>query len=193
MTPLKPSFLSSQTSAQASDPTDLASSLSPSPGSSSSSSSSPGSGISFPLACIVAIAGSRYGSPYPIAPVVNAIHQAGGSIRVGCAKGVDQAVRKLDPSCMVVSVHGYLPAKYSAALALRTRAVIEKAHSLILYPPASNSLGPGSYLALSTAIEHTLPVFCAGIKPTKANWQPYMLAGVSGFVLVPQQNTLFST
>jgi hypothetical protein len=118
--------------------------------------------------------------------MVKAIHQAGGSIRVGCAKGVDQKVASLDPNCRVISVHGYTQANYAAALALRTRGVVEEAKALILYPPATQTLGPGSYLALSIAIEHNLPVFCAGIQPSKANWQPFTLASIAGYLLLPQ-------
>jgi hypothetical protein len=48
---------------------------------------------SFPLGGAVAFYGSRHGSPFPVSLVVAAVLSAGGSVRVGCAPGVDAAVR----------------------------------------------------------------------------------------------------
>jgi hypothetical protein len=47
----------------------------------------------FPLGGAVAFYGSRHGSPFPVSLVVAAVLSAGGSVRVGCAPGVDAAVR----------------------------------------------------------------------------------------------------
>ena len=144
----------------------------------------------FPLSGKVAFAGSRHGSPYPVEPVVSSVLAAGGSIRVGCAKGVDQAVRASYPLATVLYASSFGVGKWS--FAARTRALVSASTALCLFPPDSGILGPGSSLALTTAIKHNLPIFCAGIKPTQADWQPYMLAGVAGFVLLPQSK-LFST
>ena len=51
-----------------------------------------------PLEGIVAFAGSRYGSPFGVPSAVGAVLAAGGSVRVGCARGVDQCVRTLVPN-----------------------------------------------------------------------------------------------
>lgn len=53
---------------------------------------------SFPLSGVVAFAGSRYGSPFPVAPVVSTVLSSGGFVRVGCVAGVDAAVRSCCPS-----------------------------------------------------------------------------------------------
>jgi hypothetical protein len=136
----------------------------------------------FSLGIPVAFVGSRYGSPVAVAPVVQAVMAAGGSVRVGCAPGVDAAVRAACPTAVVfrAASFGGPPA---AALAARTRAVVAGAGALVLFPPATGQLGPGSALALRCALDAGLPVWCAGFAPTSSDWQPLALAGVAGFFL----------
>lgn len=138
-----------------------------------------------PLSGVVAFAGSRRGSPFPVAPVVSAVLGAGGSVRVGCAAGVDAAVRSCCPSAVVVRASSF-PGPPSARLAARTRAVVAEASALCVFPPASGSLGRGSSLALRCALSAGLPVWCAGPRPSvPASWSPLRLAGVPGFVCLP--------
>ncbi len=47
----------------------------------------------FPLSGSVAFAGSRHGSPFPVAPVVHAVLSTGGSVRVGSSLAVREALR----------------------------------------------------------------------------------------------------
>ncbi len=148
---------------------------------------------SFPLCGVVAFAGSRHGSPWPVSPVVAAVRAAGGSVRVGCARGVDQAVRSAAGASVVVvsaSAWSHLPPR--AALAVRTRAVVAGGSSLCVFPPASGILGPGSALALSVALEHGLCVWVAGtVSPRGCGWVPLAVAGVPGFAILPVQAVLF--
>ncbi len=141
----------------------------------------------------VAFAGSRYGSPWAVAPVVAAVLSAGGSVRVGCARGVDLSVRVAAGASAVVvaaSAWSYLPPR--VALSVRTRAVVSGASALVVFPPVSGVLGPGSALALSTALELGLPVWVAGsARPAGSGWSPLALAGVPGFECVPAQPCLF--
>jgi hypothetical protein len=60
-----------------------------------------------PLSGVVAFAGSRYGSPFPVLPVVSAVLEAGGSIRVGCAHGVDAAVRAVAPNAVTLEAKNF--------------------------------------------------------------------------------------
>lgn len=142
----------------------------------------------FVFSC-VAIAGSRFGSPYAVEPVVSSILKAGGSIRVGCARGVDQAVRVCCPSATVLSAASFGQGRWS--FAARTKAVVSGASALCIFPPANHVLGPGSSLALRTAFSLNLPIWQAGPKPQGKNWQPLGIGGVSGFVLVSEQSKLF--
>jgi NAD(P)H-hydrate repair Nnr-like enzyme with NAD(P)H-hydrate dehydratase domain len=139
----------------------------------------------FPLGGAVAFCGSRHGSPFPVAPVVAAVLSASGSVRVGCAPGVDAAVRSCCPSAVVVRASSF-PGPPRARLAARTRAVVAGASSLVVFPPAGGVLGPGSSLAVREALRRGLPVWCAGSRPSvSAPWSPLRLAGVPGFVCFP--------
>jgi hypothetical protein len=139
----------------------------------------------FPLSGVVAFAGSRHGSPFPVAPVVSAVLSSGGSVRVGCASGVDAAVRKCCPLAVVVRASSF-SGPPRARLAARTRVVVAEASALCVFPPAGGSLGPGSSLALRCALSTGLPVWCAGPRPSvSAFWSPLRLAGVPGFVCLP--------
>ncbi len=149
-------------------------------GGATSSSSSP-----FPLCGAVAFAGSRHGSPSPVAPVVAAVLSAGGSVRVGCAPGVDAAVRSCCPSAVVLRASSF-PGPPRARLAARTRAVVAGASDLVVFPPASGRLGPGSSLAVREALRRGLPVWCAGSRPpVPAPWSPLRLSSVPGFACLP--------
>lgn len=83
----------------------------------------------FPLGGAVAFCGSRHGSPFPVAPVVSAVVAAGGSVRVGCASGVDAAVRSCCPSAVVLRASSF-PGPPRARLAARTGAVVAGASAL---------------------------------------------------------------
>ncbi len=113
--------------------------------------------------------------------------------RVGCARGVDQAVRACAGSAAVVvsaSAWSHLPPR--AALAVRTRAVVLGASALVVFPSASGVLGPGSALALSVALELALPVWVAGsVSPAGSGWASCVVAGVAGFVRSTVQPVLF--
>ena len=117
-----------------------------------------------PLGDTVAFAGSRYGSPFSVTVAVEAVLAAGGSIRVGCARGVDQCVRSLvpDSSLVVISASELAHLPKRAALAVRTRAVVSGAQCLLAFPSA-NGLGKGTNLAINTALEIVLPVWVAGL------------------------------
>jgi len=148
---------------------------------------------SFPLATTVAFAGSRHGSPYPVQPVVAAVLNSGGSVRVGCAAGVDSAVRLAAPGAVVLSASsvGFSHLPPVAALAARTVAVVSAATALCIFPPASGVLGPGSSLALSTAFRLSIPIWLAGpVSPQGANWSAHSIASVQGWLHYPQP-TLF--
>jgi hypothetical protein len=145
----------------------------------------PSSAHSFPLSGVVAFSGSRHGSPFPVEPIISAVLSSGGSVRVGCAAGVDAAVCSCCPSVAVVRVSSY-PGPPLARLAARTRVVVAEASALCVFPPAGGSLGPGSSLALRCAISARLPVWYAGPRPSvPAPWSPLCLAGVPGFVCLP--------
>jgi len=99
----------------------------------------------FPLSGVVAFAGSRHGSPFPVAPLVSAVLAAGGSVRVGCAPGVDAVVRSCCLLAVVVRASSF-PGPPRARLAARTRVVVAGASALCVFPPAGGALGPGSSL-----------------------------------------------
>jgi len=145
-----------------------------------------------PLSGPVAVVGSRHGSPWPVAPVVRAILAAGGVVRTGCAPGVDAAARAAAPGAVVVSASApqFAGLPRPVALAARTRAVVAGALALVVFPPASGVLGPGSALAVSCALERFIPVWVAGSWPG-AGWQACTLAGVPGWLLTPAQPALF--
>lgn len=139
----------------------------------------------FPLSGVVAVAGSRHGSPFPVSPVVAAVLSAGGAVRVGCAPGVDAAVRSCCPSALVLRAASF-SGPPRARLAARTHAVVVGASALCVFPPAGGILGPGSSLAIRCALSAGLPVWCAGPRPSvSASWSPMRLAGVPGFVCLP--------
>ena len=142
-----------------------------------------------PLSGVVAFAGSRHGSPYPVAPVIAAVLEAGGSIRVGCARGVDAAVRAACPQAVVLQAQ-HFQGITTAQLVARTRAVVSGAQALAIFPPASGVLGPGSSLALQTALDSGLPVWCAGAHAPSLAWSGFNLAGVAGWFFGPPP-TLF--
>lgn len=138
----------------------------------------------FPLSGVVAFAGSRHGSPFPVAPLVSAVLAAGGSVRVGCAPGVDAVVRSCCLLAVVVRASSF-PGPPRARLAARTR-VVAGASALCVFPPAGGSLGPGSSLAIRCALSAGLPVWCAGPRPSvPVSWSSLRLAGVPGFVYLP--------
>lgn len=140
---------------------------------------------SFPLSGPIAFAGSRSGCPFPVAPVVGAVLAAGGSVRVGCAPGVDAAVRAACPFAVVLRASSF-SGPPRARLAARTRAVVAGASALCVFPPASGVLGPGSSLAVREALRRGLPVWCAGTYPSvSVPWSPFCLAGVPGFACFP--------
>jgi hypothetical protein len=140
---------------------------------------------SFPLGRTVAFCGSRHGSPFPVSLVVAAVLSAGGSVRVGCAPGVDAAVRSCCPSAVVVRASSF-PGPPRARLAARTRAVVAGASALVVFPLAGGVLGPGSSLAVRCALSAALPVWCAGPRPSvPASWSSLRLAGIPGFVCLP--------
>ena len=130
---------------------------------------------SFPLSGAVAFAGSRHGSPFPVAPTVSAVLSSGGSVRVGCAPGV---VRSFCPSAVVLRASSF-SGPPRARLGARTRAVVAGASALCVFPPAGGALGPGSTLAVRCALSAGLPVWCAGPRPSlPAPWSFLRLAGV---------------
>lgn len=148
-----------------------------------------------PLSGLVAVAGSRHGSPWPVEPVLSAVAAAGGRVRVGDAQGVDAAVRAAFPGAEVVRARGF-PGLPKVALARRTRAVVlgpPLADALLVFPPEGGApeLGPGSSLALETALKAGLPVWVAGEpRPFGAGWRPHPVGGVVGWVY-PAQQRLF--
>ncbi len=158
----------------------------------------------FPLSGVVAVAGSRHGSPWPVSPVVQLVVASGGVVRVGDQRGVDAAVRAACPSAVVVRVAQF-SGPPAARLAQRTRAVVlghpslglppAPASALLVFPPVGGApaLGPGSSLALRLAVGAGLPVWVAGDpRPAGPGWAPLSLAGVPGWVLYPVQSQLFS-
>lgn len=142
----------------------------------------------FPLSGIVAVAGSRHGSPFPVAPVVRAVLAAGGSVRVGCASGAPATVRSCCLSAVVLRASSFSGSP-RARLAARTRAVVAGADVLVVLPPAGGTLGPGSSLAVREALRRGLSVWCAGPRPSvPAYWQPQSLAGAPGSVCLPARS-----
>jgi len=140
---------------------------------------------------IVAFAGSRHGSPWPVAPVVDLVVASGGTVRVGDQRGVDREVRRACPKAVVVRVDQFT-GSYRARLVQRTRAVVlghkgldlPRADFLVVFPPEGGApaLGPGSSLALSLALEAGIPVWVAGEpRPKGPGWEPLELAGVPGW------------
>lgn len=172
----------------------------------------------FPLAGVVAVVGSRHGSPYPVAQFAAAVVAAGGSVVTGCARGVDHAAATAAAAAAGVAPLRLLPPAYLAlstmprvlvcraagrtpqALATRTRYVVAFASAVAIFPPAGE-LGPGSVLALSLALRRAwagVPVFYAGpaAPPTVAyqppgSWQPAAVAGVCGWCWSPPMPMLF--
>lgn len=134
------------------------------------------------LSGVVAFAGSRHGSPWPVAPVVALVLASGGVVRVGDQRGVDAAVRLACPGTLVVRASQF-PGPPQAQLAQRTQAVVLGASCLLVFPPEGGApaLGPGSSLALRLALEARLPVWVAGEpRPQGLGWAPLALAGVPG-------------
>ena len=166
----------------------------------------------FPLAGVVAVVGSRHGSPYPVGQFAAAVVQAGGSVVTGCARGVDQVAARTAAAAAGVHPARLLPPAYLAlnhlprvlvcraydrsarALAQRTRRVVEFAQAVAVFPPAGQP-GPGSTLALSLALRRAcsgVAVFYAGPVPPPAvpyqppgTWQPAAVAGVAGWLWSP--------
>ena len=133
-----------------------------------------------PLSGVVAFAGSRHGTVFQVAPVVQAVLEAGGSVRVGCARGVDAAVRAACPHAVVLQAQ-HFQGIATAQLVARTRAVVAGAQALVLFPPGSGVLGPGSSLALSCALNASIPVWVAGHRAPSSAWFGFNLAGVAGW------------
>ena len=149
---------------------------------------------SLPLGGIVAFAGSRYGSPFGVGLVVSGVLAAGGSVRVGCARGVDQYIRGFVPAprLVVVSASEFSHLPFRAALAVRTRAVISGSQCLLAFPSAGGVLGKGTGLAISVARELSLPVWVAGsVCPIGIGWKSSELFRVSGWLNIPLQTRLF--
>lgn len=136
-----------------------------------------------PLGGIVAFAGSRHGSPWAAGPVVRAVLSAGGSVQVGCARGVDSVVREAAPCAVVVAANAF-----AVQLVQRTRAVVLGAQALAVFPPASGLLGPGSSLAVRIAVAALLLVWVAGLVVPSGfgvTWVACVVAGVPGFLYAP--------
>ena len=147
-----------------------------------------------PLGGVVAFAGSRYGSPFGVGSVVSGVLAAGGFVRVGCAQGVDACVRGLVPcsSLVVVSASEFFGLSVSAALAVRTRAVVSGSQCLLAFPLSSGVLGKGTAIAVSTALDLSLPVWVAGpVCPVGFGWKSSGLFGVAGWLYMPLQIGLF--
>lgn len=157
----------------------------------------------FPLAGVVAVVGSRHGSPYSPAQLAAAVVGAGASLVTGCASGVDHTAASAAAAAAGVAPLRLLPPQYlalstmprvlvcraggrtAADLATRTRHVVSFASAVIICPPAGGQLGPGSALALRTAQARALPVFCAGPVPPAPGFQPAAVAGVPGWSWLP--------
>lgn len=107
-------------------------------------------------------------------------------MRVGCATGVDAAVRSCCPSAVVLrasSFSGPIRARFAA----RTRAVVASASALCVFPPVGDALGPGSALAIRWGLSAGLPVWCAGPYPyVPAAWSPLRLVGIPGWSCWPE-------
>ena len=147
-----------------------------------------------PLGGTAAFAGSRHGSPFGVPAVVSGVLAAGGFVRVGCARGVDACVRSLVPTSQleVVSISDYSHLPTRVALATRTKAVVSGAQCLLAFPPVGGVLGKGTELAISTALELSLPVWFAGpICPVGLGWKSLELFGVDGWLYMPSQPSLF--
>ena len=148
-----------------------------------------------PLGLVWAFAGSRHGSPWAVGPVVRAVLSSGGFVRVGCARGVDAAVRSVAPhACVLYAAHFSGPV--AARLASRTRSVVSGAQVLAVFPPKNVALGPGSALAVSVAVACGLPVWVAGLAlppGLPSGFVSCVVAGVPGFSRVPiaAQSRLF--
>ena len=134
----------------------------------------------------VAVAGSRHGTPYAVAPVLAALVAAGVTVRTGCARGVDALARAGVPRAQlcVFAVRDFVCADLAQRLAVRTVAVVTGASALVVFPGAGG-IGRGSALAIATALRLGLPVWVAGVAPSGHGWQPLPLAGVAGWVCVP--------
>jgi len=148
------------------------------------------------LGGIVAFAGSRHGSPWPVAPVVELVVASGGTVRVGDQRGVDAEVRRACRSAVVVRVE-WFSGSYRERLVQRTRAVVlgheglglPRADLLVVFPPEGGppALGPGSSLAVRLALGAGIPVWIAGKpRPKGPGWSPVELGGVPGFYLGAQ-------
>ena len=119
--------------------------------------SSDTSGSSYlPLGGAVAFCGSRHGSPFPVSPIVAAVLSSGGSTRVGCAPGVDAAVRSCCPSAVV-----FWASSFSGSP--RTRAVVAGASALWyledwIEGPLKGSVAPKTYADYSWICrKHLIP------------------------------------
>ena len=125
--------------------------------------------LELPLSSVVGFGGSRYGSPFGVARVLRGVLGAGGSVRVGCARGVDLVVRENTPLDRVTVLKAsdlkHLP--FKAALAVRTKNMVSGSSCLLAFPSSSGVLGKGTGLAVKTALDLGLPVWVAGpVKPT---------------------------
>ena len=151
-----------------------------------------------PVAC--AVVGSRHGSPYGVAQFTAALVAAGGTVRTGCAAGVDTAALVAVAQAGGTFATVRAPATHAPAgghvqvmaqtgspqaLAIRTRLVVTHAQALAVFPPSGGALalGPGSLLALREGLRRALPMFVAGPTPPSIGdcWQPYTVAGVAGW------------
>lgn len=157
----------------------------------------------FPLSGVVAVVGSRRGSPFGPAQFAAAVIGAGGHVLTGCAAGVDRAAAEAAAAAgaRVVRVPalgdwGGRPAasrvvvaagRYPTDLATRTSIVVQHARAVAVFPP-SGDLGPGSALALRLALGRTVPVFFAGpVAPPTPGFTPATVAGCAGWVRFPVQ------
>lgn len=134
----------------------------------------------------VAVAGSRHGTPYAVAPVLAALVSAGVIVRTGCARGVDALARAGVPcgQLCVLDAQDFKGANFAQQLANRTVAVVMGAGALVVFPGA-DGIGRGSALAIATALRVGLPCWVAGVAPSGHGWQPLALAGVAGWACVP--------
>ena len=126
--------------------------------------------------------------------VISGVLAAGGFVRVGCARGVDACVREIVPSSRlaVVSVSDYSHLPIRVALTTRTHSVVSGSQCLLAFPLSSGVLGKGTAIAVSTALELSLPVWVAGpVCPVGFGWKSLELFGTAGWLCMPLQVGLF--
>lgn len=170
----------------------------------------------------VGVAGSRRGNVHRSLSerLVCALHRLGFGVLVGCAPGVDAAVRaalvatrhvrgslvacafenracRISASGLqasVVAPEGFVP---SAALRYRTQWIIGHSSFLVLFPddPNTGQWGRGSSLAYRSALGQGKPVFVVSSRPPQPSVRCVVLASdflgvLTGIWVVPRSITL---